>query len=720
MHQVPQQGIGLGLRVMRTALLFALSLVLALMFSSAVRAQTGCTSGACVSAGPRLASVDSTQGPLLNLLLQSLLPGTTVNLTVLDWNGLAQADINLNALITQLGTNLSLSDPSQVLNANITLGQLQLAMAQVLQADGNTAAVNALNLLPLNAPGLAGTIRLADLLQISLPQGALADINLDLLDLVTGSVQLYNFKNVLTTPTPITVNTAALGLTGLANLQLWVQVVEPPVYVCGPQGASFHSAAIRIKENTDLVSGFALQPVIDAINALGLGLTNVTLTQGVLKLQVYADVARAEGTITTIDLIGSAVSFNARPGLVGLYVGTIADSVFFNRSAVITDAVVTPTQLTTMDLGLNVNIPLVGQVHAQVPLTVTARAAATGAPELQSFSANAPWPQTRKADSGTVSAGTLIVDLLNNLDLQVTSGTPVVSLIPPIGPPVVIPIPPALIPIINTVVDTIEATLRTQANVVLAPAFNALLGGVVDNLLGLLGISIGEAVFTVEGIGQSCAAVLTLAKIVQPASDPGRFNLSISQGATVLASATDVGDGGSTGNVVSTPGASYDMAEAAGTATTLTPYASTWACTDQNNNAISAGTGTSFALVAPALGPVPLTITCRITNRTRQADVSISKSDGSPTYTPGGGATYVITVSNAGPDAVTGAAVSDTLPNGATLSGPWSCTATSGTCSAASGGSAGNQSINLTVDLDAGGQATIDVPVTFSANPAAY
>ncbi len=680
------------------------------------RAQAGCTNGVCISAGPRLVDVDSTQGPLLNALFQMLLPGTTVNMTVLDWNGLAGADINLNALITQLGTNLSLSDPSQVLDANITLAQLQAAMIQVLQADGNTAAVNALNALTPTISGLVGSIKLADLLQISLPQGSLADIELDVLDLITGFVQIYNFKNVATTPQPVTLDTAALGLAGVANLQVWAQVVEPPVYICGPEGTSFHSAAIRIKENTDLVQGFDLSQVITDINLLGLGLTNITLTQSVLKLQVYVDIARAEGTVTAIDAINSAVTFEARPGLVGVYIGTIDDNVFFNRSQVITSAIVDPVQLTTLNLGFDANLGFLSIAHVQVPLTVTVEAAATGAPGLEVFTVNAPWPQTRTAASGTVSAGTLIVDLLNNLDIEVTSGTPVVTVLGlPVGIPAVLT--DTLLP---AIVNGVEASLQAAADSVLAPAFDTLLGRVVDPLLGLLGIRIGVAIFTVEGIARSCAAVLTLAKILQPADDPGLFNLTISQGASVLASATDVGDGGSTTGVVTTPDGIYDLAETAGTGTTLLPYVSTWVCTDQDNNPVSSGSGTSFQVTAPALTNTPTAITCRISNRALQADVSITKSDGSATYTPGGSTTYVITVSNAGPDSVTDAIVSDTLPNGATLSGPWSCVATAGTCGAANGGTSGDQAISLTVSLDAGGQATINVPVTFSANPADY
>lgn len=697
--------------------MLAILLLLSIATTPLVHAQTGCTSGACVSAGPRLVSVDSTQGPVLNLLLQTLLPGTTVNLSVLDWNALAGGNVNLNALLTRLQTNLSLSDTTQVLNANITLAQLQLAMAQVLQADGQTAAANALNLLPLSIPALGGTVRLIDLLRIDLPQGSLANVNLDLLDFVTGSAQLYNYRNVLTTPTPVAVNTAALGLTGLANLQLWLQAVEPPVYVCGPQGTAFHSSAIRVKLNVDVAQGFDLQAVINALNALGLGLSNIALTADVLKLQLYADVARAEGAITTIDYVASAVGFQARPGLVNFYIGTIADSIFFNRTRVVTNADVTPTVLNNLNLRFNASVAGIGLVLVQVPLTVTARAAATGSPELRTFTVNGPFPQTRTASSGTVSAGTLIVDLLNTLDIEIQSGTPTVTLL---GVP--IPIPPALVPLLNTIVNTVEAVLGSQATVVLQPVLNALLGGLVDNLLGLLGIRVGNAVFTVEGVARSCAATLALAKSLQPTTDPGRFNLSITQGGAPFASASDVGNGGSTLPAVTTPGLVYDLAETAGTGTALIGYTTTWACSDQNGAAISSGSGVSFNLTAPALGTDPVQITCRITNtRSLQADVSVTKSDGRGTYVPGGTSAYAITLANAGPDAVTGIAVSDTLPNGARLSAPWTCVATGGSSSCpASGGAIGDTVVGLSVNLDATGTATITVPVVYSADPGAY
>lgn len=704
------------------------TLALAAGFAGQAQAQVspGCNaSGVCVSAGPRLASVNSAQGPLLNLLLQALLPGSSVNASVLDWNALAGADINLNALLIELGADATLSNASQVLASDITLGQLQLAMANVLAADGNTLAANALQALPLNIGSLTGTIRLGDLLQIALPQGSLADIDLDVLDLLMGSVQLYNFKNVLTTPSPVTVDTGALGLAGVANVQLWLQVVEPPVYSCGPQGTSFHTAAIRAKLNVELVQGLDLSAITSALNGLTIGglltVSNAGVTASVLKLQLYADIARAEGTIGVIDALTAAVTLQARPGVVNLYIGTIADSLFFNRSQVVTQALLTPTTLSDLSVSVRLNVtdPIFGTTipiaDVQLPVAVQVRSAAEGSPyTLQSLPFNPAYPQTQALTCGTQCVGYFVSTLLTDLDVTVVSGNPVVVLL---GGVVVLPLPIATI--VNALTGVLEAQLDILVPALVSPVLNTLFG-FVDNLLGLLGIGIGHGYFSVEGYAQSCAAVLSLVKIVDPAGDPGRFNLSISQGPTVLASANDVGNNGATGTVVSTPGQSYDFAETAGTGTSLAPYITSWACTDQGGATVGSGSGGTFAITAPALASAPRAVVCRITNHARQANLSIAKSDGSSTYTPGGTGTYVITIANAGPDAVSGAVINDTLPAGATLASAWSCVATNGACNPASGGNAGDSSVSLSVDLDAGGQAQISVPVAYSNDPTDY
>ena len=685
------------------------------------QAQTGCTSVACVSAGPRLASVDTRQSLLLDTLLQALLPGTSVQVGVVDWNGLAAADLNLNLLITELGAEVGVSDPTQVLATDISLGQFKAAMIRVAQADGNTALVNLLQALPIGVGPLNGTIKLGDLLKLDLPPGALANIDLDLLDLITGVVQLYNYKNVINTPQPISIDTGALGLAGLANVSVWLRVVEPPVYVCGDVGTSFYSAAVRTKLNVDVLdSNFSLQPVLNAIGTLSLGLVDVDLSQDLLHVQLYADIARAQGTIAAIDALANAVTINAQPGLVNLYVGEIADSKFFS-STPIADTDLTSTHLSKLHLSFKVGIDLglinLSVLGVNVDLAVKARALANGSSiSGQSVSVSGPWPQTRTVSAGTVVISNLVGSLLNTLDIDVASENLSLSIL---GLPA-ITLNWLINSVLNPIVSIVEVTLQGLSNALLQPILTLLLGGLIDPLLNLLGIHVGEMVFTVDGVSQQCAPVLVLEKALSPSTAPGAFNLSIAQAGTSLASVIDVGHEGKTSPIVTTPGLTYAMAESAGTGANLSSYASSWSCTDQNSTVVASGSGSNFDFIAPPFANAPLNITCRITNRLLQSDLSISKSDGADTYTPGGSATYELIVVNHGPDGVTGAQISDQLPNGVRLSGPWTCSATAGSCSAASGGGAGDNAISLSVDLPVDGQATVSIPVVFDTSPAAY
>lgn len=691
---------------------------LAILPPRAVQAQQ-CTAGACVSAGPRLASVDTAQSALLNPLLQTLLPGSSINLSVVDWNSLAGADIDLNLLLTRLAADLALSEPSLVLDTDIGLGPLLLASATVLEADGQTAAANVLQALGLQLGGLAGTIRLGELLALDFPPGTLADVRLDVLDLLTGWVQLYNFRNVVATPQPITVDTAALGLEGVTGIELWLQVVEPPVYACGPQGTRFHSAAVRAKLNVLLLNTDGLQglvAVLDGLNILGLAqLTDVVLDATVLRVQLYADIARAEGTIGLVDAIQGTVSLQARPGLVNLYLGEIADAVFWNRGSVVTPDVVEPIALTTLQLQANVCallciLPLAG---VEGEIGISARAWAMGTPDLQAQVVGGPFPATITMASGLVSLSSLVNSLLSNLDvsaaglgLRLTLGN--------------LPVGLDLTAILDLVVSTLDLVLKDVLSPLVGGLLNVVLGDILDALLHLLGIQVGQATFTVEGVAQACAAELVLAKALDPVGDGGRFDLSILSGDIPVAVASGVGHEGATSPVLTEPGARYRLIEAGAAGTSLAAYVASWSCTDDGNVVIASGDGSEFEVDAPAPGPQPTTITCRFTNRLRQSSLSVTKSDGSAVYVPGTEVVYAIVVSNDGPDAATGLTVNDILPPGATLSAPWECTAVSGACSAGSGGGVGETQVQVDVDVDVGGQATIRVPVRFSADPEDY
>lgn len=92
------------------------------------------------------------------------------------------------------------------------------------------------------------------------------------------------------------------------------------------------------------------------------------------------------------------------------------------------------------------------------------------------------------------------------------------------------------------------------------------------------------------------------------------------------------------------------------------------------------------------------------------ANLAITKTDGVTTATPGGSVTYTIAASNAGPNHVTGATVTDTFP--AVLTSTWTCVgAGGGTCTAAGAGN-----ISDTVNLPVGGSVTYTVSSAIAAS----
>lgn len=115
---------------------------------------------------------------------------------------------------------------------------------------------------------------------------------------------------------------------------------------------------------------------------------------------------------------------------------------------------------------------------------------------------------------------------------------------------------------------------------------------------------------------------------------------------------------------------------------------------------LAVGVLTNTATVAPSVGELDPNFANNSSTDTNtlvaSADLSITKTDGVATATPGGSVTYTITASNAGPSNASGATVVDVFPAGVTAS--WTCAGTGGgTCTAS-----GNGSINDSVNLPAG------------------
>lgn len=432
-----------------------------------------CTQQGCVMAGPRLASIDSTKGELLNVLLGNL-TGSSVSVNAVDWNTLATGDINVASMLNALQAQVGASTPYNSLQANATLAQILTAASTAALGQGNAGLSTALNTVkvPLTVP--VSTIKLGDLLTIA---NAAGDTSINALDLVTGAAQLYNQKNVATTPTPIALNVGSIaGLTGVTSVSLAAQVVEPPVYTCGIQGAQFHTAGIRIKLNIVIPTPPAITgSTLDAI--LLVSESNIQLLN---NFSLYIEVARAEGTIGMINALTKAFDVDAIPGVVDLYLGSIPDATFFNRTRSLQYSDFTPINIGSLTLKTTIAF-IVTNVSGTIKMRATARAQAPSSPTTLHFSQ--PYPQTQTVSTGGASIGALVTSLLSNLEITVTLN---------------------VLPIVNLDL-TVAGLLKPIVGGVLSPVLTTVLNSTVNPLLDLLGVRIGQAVVTAYGVYTLCS-----------------------------------------------------------------------------------------------------------------------------------------------------------------------------------------------------------------------
>lgn len=173
-----------------------------------------------------LATISSNQAGLLNSLFSGLLGGA-VNVSVLGYQGLVGTQINLFDFLGALKTSLGITAGGydQVLAANVTAGQILNAATTVLTAGGTTASttLSALNTISTAASVAPVTVQLGNLLgvQTGLPTSA-ANVTMNLMDLVQGTVQLSNGSSALAANFPIT-------LPGIASATVTVKVLQPPM-----------------------------------------------------------------------------------------------------------------------------------------------------------------------------------------------------------------------------------------------------------------------------------------------------------------------------------------------------------------------------------------------------------------------------------------------------------------------------------------------------------
>lgn len=414
---------------------------------------------AAFSVGSRLAKVD---GGMLNAVLGGLLGGG-LSLSVMDYNALIAADVNVLSFLDALAVDLHLTAGTydDVLDSTATVGQIAAALARtegvgssnrlILQAIAGKATNSAT--IPLNHLVDLGSVgRLA----LGQQPGGLP-IAASALGLLAASGALANGQH------QIELNLGAT-IPGLTAATLAVAIGEPrqfsPWLAVGESGTVVRTAQTRIR----------LTATVGVPNSsLGGGVKLLSVT-----LPLHVEVASAEARLADIscptgrpDSIG--VSIAALPGVATLKLAESDASGFadFSKPQSFRDARIAAISLKLLLLSVDL---LAVDGRASVAITNTA-------------------PTTLAFDSADIAAGrvktvstrnltqSLTTSLVNNLSLSVSAlglGLDVTALLGTVKP--------AVTALLNTVTEPVDTLLY--------------------NTLAALGIGIGQA--DVRVTGASC------------------------------------------------------------------------------------------------------------------------------------------------------------------------------------------------------------------------
>lgn len=476
-------------------------------------AHASCTDAVCLSGDKSLIDVNTGDGAILNALFSSLLPGTDLQLSVLSWQALVGADVELNLLLELLAAEVGVGSAAELADVDISLLQLISASADALEADGNLVALEALNIMLAQIDEIendnlggqliqAATFPLSDVLDIDFETGNLLNTELNVLNLLSTGVEVLNYNSLVDSDLVILEENSpalnALGLGGLANAASFkFVVIEPARFSCGPVGTTFNSAAVRLKVELDLIDfGIADSPLIAAaLGAVGGALgSNLSIEGEAGKIAIYYDIARAEGEVIAIDTAAQTAAVRVVNGVTDVYLGRFEEGVFFDRQRSLNpDTDLMPAIITRLDVGIDT--PILGNNSTSLDVTVKSHSKGSSDESILYFSP--PLPDTQSTDSASLAAGTIAANLINNLEVNVEASAT--------GDGPIAPLPAALAGITDTLINALDPVIDTLVGDVflgtLEPMLTALINSVVTDLLG---VSIGAAEFTLHGVGSYC------------------------------------------------------------------------------------------------------------------------------------------------------------------------------------------------------------------------
>ena len=408
---------------------------------------------AAFSVGSGLASL---QGGVANAVLTDL-TGSQVSLSVMDYNALATANVDLLQYSQALQTDMSLQGVSfnNVLSSQISQGEALKVLGNVLTSDGQAQAGAAINELA-TAAGNTVPAQLSQVISLG-PYGdqdhtganSGAGIAVNALQLASAMLELSQGGRQVQLQLGSTVP-------GLENLTLWLAIGQRPnnspwVAVADDGSVVISTAQARIYLDAQLLPG--------TLSSLGVAAVNVP---------IYVEIASAQAKLSSLTCPSAtapeSVTLSANPSVGELALGSVNTSQLSNFSNELT---VTPATL--------ISLPL-----------VTATGTATvniGGPDWQpvTFSASDIQSDRVKTVSTTNIAEASVASLLASLNIQVQ----VAGLGLGLGTSAIAP--------------ALQSTLTGAA---------ANLDTVIDSATNLLGVQLGTASVWVDGVRCNDAALV--------------------------------------------------------------------------------------------------------------------------------------------------------------------------------------------------------------------
>ncbi|SDH70809.1 TadG family pilus assembly protein [Paraburkholderia phenazinium] len=420
-------------------------------------------------------SVATLSGGLVNGLLNGLF-GSSLNLSVASYQGLATTQIKLGDLAVALGAG----SMSQLLATNVSVKNLVAAM---ITAAGQSTTLGATAITDLGTieaaiPGglnvaLGNSATTNGLLAVALddPQAAV-NATVSVLDALLVAAEIAQGQTAVNLG-------AALNLSPLASVTAQAKIIEPPVIAVGEAGqnadgtwrTSAHSADVRLYLNLSL-----------------LNLNLVLLNLSALNLPIYVEAgpgtAYLQSTQCTTTQPTSQSVIVAQAGVASACVGMDASSNFANTTTAGT--CLQPVPVTSLSvLGVNLVDVSVGNPAVSPPqgLRVDLQAASATSMTFNGVPNDSDAYQSTNTNGVGAATSGLLTQVVSQLSTSVyasIAGIPIAS---------------------NGAVGLIVAPLLSALVSLLSPILDSL-DALLVPLLQLLGVQIG--VSTVHDLGLAC------------------------------------------------------------------------------------------------------------------------------------------------------------------------------------------------------------------------